>query len=88
MQTSRVGVGSDWQQFMKLAQDARMRNNGLSGTVTTTVSSVKQSQAPVMPRAAFPDVNVTASAKSGYYKTSFPAQAPVRILGGKFDGWA
>lgn len=88
MQTSRVGVGSDWQQFIKLAQDARMRNNGLSDTAAKPVSSVNKTQAAAMPRAAFPEVNTTVSAKSGYYKTSFPAQVPVRILGGKFDGWA
>lgn len=81
MNTSATGVagGSDsWTRFMKLAQDARTRNNGLS---KVSKNSSVQSAFPSMPTYK----------SSGVLKSSFSTGAPDikrRILGGQFDSYA
>ncbi len=81
MNTSATGAagGSDaWIRFMKLAQDARTRNSGLSKVSKN--SSVQS---------AFPSMPTFKSAAT--YKSSFSAGTPDvkrRILGGQFDSYA
>lgn len=81
MNTSATGVtgGSDaWIRFMKLAQDARTRNSGLSKVSKN--SSIKS---------AFPSMPTYKS--SGTLKSSFSTGTPDvkrRILGGQFDSYA
>jgi hypothetical protein len=81
MNTSATGVtgsGDSWTRFMKLAQEARTRNSGLSKVSRN--SSVES---------AFP--STTTSRSSSTYKSSFSTGAPDvkrRILGGQFDSYA
>jgi hypothetical protein len=87
MNTTATGaaVGSDaWIRFMKLAQEARTRNSGLS-----TV----QKKSTVEP--AFPLTTTYKPTKtykpSGSLSTGFSQSAPnvkQRILGGQFDTYA
>jgi hypothetical protein len=81
MNTSATGAagGSDaWIRFMKLAQEARSRNNGLS-----TVQK-KNTIEPALPSA-------TAYKPAGSLRTGFTTSAPnvkQRIIGGQFDTYA
>jgi hypothetical protein len=76
---TRAAGGSDaWTHFMKLAQDARTRNSGLSKVSKN--SSVAS---------AFPSMPTYKS--SGTLKNTFSTGTPDikrRILGGQFDSYA
>jgi hypothetical protein len=100
MRVATISGSGNWDHFMKLAQQARTRNSGLSGNLAIDASlSIAQNatinasssisgtakQRPIMPVQA--ESTPVQDMKNQLYSANRPAEN-VRILGGQFDAWA
>lgn len=78
MNTKGISSGDAWAQFMKLTQEARVRNSGLAHS-STSVSGPKKTSGKTKPSPLV--------LSGGSYNKSKPDVKRV-ILGGKFDAYA
>lgn len=81
MNTQGIGKQDSWGHFMKLTQDARLRNTGLSSRAST-VSASKSNAASSVQTNKSPLI-----LKGASYSKGEPDVKKV-ILGGKFDAYA
>jgi len=79
--TQGIGKQDAWSHFMKLTQDARLRNNGLSSGISAVSTSKSSSAASVQAN------KVPLILKGMSYSKGQPDVKKV-ILGGKFDAYA
>jgi len=88
MLTEKTGAGNNWEQFMRVKTQARMRNAGLgAGKVLQTAqlrSTTKQLESQMSTRSP---LAATGTMRSGMYSTPSPVMQN-KIVGGKFDAWA
>ena len=85
MLTEKTGTGSNWEQFMQIKAQARMRNSGFAGKAAVKAPAATTSKAG----RAFPAPASATKAimHAGMYR-SLPVVDHGKILGGKFDAWA
>ena len=83
--TDAVSGGDTWMKFMKLTEEARVRNSGLSTATKRASQTFKTSSSAH----TFPGLPLTQPKSTG--RVAFVSGAPdvkKRILGGQFDTYA
>jgi hypothetical protein len=90
MQTGSIGTQDNWARFMQLSSQARIRNQGLSGSASLRPQAAAGSVATVAASKTMPgtaSLRPMQSAATPYTGNMRPA-VETRIVGGRFDAYA
>ncbi len=87
MRTDTVGKQEMWTRFMRLSQDARIRNQGLATGMTETGKTRNATVGATVTGLLETRAYAKTASTPSTYAVSRPAFTG-RILGGKFDAYA